>query len=185
MFGQRQAGGRRSSRLNLPPHSPSFTHLFIHCLFLPVHQPYPNLSLYPSPSTLSLTPMTPAAPTLTPPTSRPAPPCSSCSVLRLYRLQACRTKRPNGGSALMCGRWGEGRRGSAFKHPFSVFLLLLCPPLTPAGLHLVPLSPLFHWRVRAMKNQQRSHQTPPPKPTALSLYKAHRRLQQLPMCEGI
>ena len=26
-------------------HSTSFIYLFIHCLFLPVHQPYPNLSL--------------------------------------------------------------------------------------------------------------------------------------------
>lgn len=63
---------------------------------------------------------------------------SSCLAIRLYRLQACCTKRPNRGSALM---WGAGGPGLGFKNPFS----FTSPPvsqLPPAVLHLVPLAQL-------------------------------------------
>jgi len=109
--------------------------------------------------------MTLTTPTLTPTPSNPIRRRSSCSVIRLYRLQACRTKRPNGGSALM---WGEGRagRGDAgprFKYPLSFLLLLLCPRSLLLGSTLSLLAP-FCWWAGAMKNQQRSRQSPPPSP---------------------
>lgn len=107
--------------------------------------------------------MMPAAPTLTLMRSSPTPGCSSCSVISLYRLQACRTKRPNGGSALM---WGAGAPCLSRNWAWFYTPLLSASPspvslLPPAGLHLVLLDP-FHWGARAMKNQQRSHQLPPP-----------------------